>query len=68
MNNFYTSATPAARRTAIARADFVVERAITITEFLVAQGAKAVVVACNTATAIAVESLRARFALPDRGD
>jgi glutamate racemase len=45
-------------------ADFVVERAITITNFLVGQGAKAVVVACNTATAIAVESLRARFAFP----
>src|SRR5918993_1097782 len=44
--------------------DFVVERAITITDFLVTQGAKAVVVACNTATAIAVESLRARFPLP----
>lgn len=45
-------------------ADFVVERAITITEFLVGQGAKAVVVACNTATAIAAEALRARFAIP----
>ena len=45
-------------------ADFVVERAITITEFLVAQGAKAIVVACNTATAIAVASLRSRFTLP----
>src|SRR5918993_2167491 len=44
--------------------DFVVERAITITEFLVGQGAKAVVVACNTATAVAVESLRARFLIP----
>jgi glutamate racemase len=45
-------------------AEFVVERAITITEFLIDQGAKAVVVACNTATAVAVESLRARFAIP----
>jgi glutamate racemase len=45
-------------------ADFVSDRAITITDFLVAQGAKAIVVACNTATAIAVQSLRARFALP----
>jgi glutamate racemase len=45
-------------------ADFVVERAITITDFLVGEGAKAVVVACNTATAIAVESLRARFEVP----
>lgn len=45
-------------------AEFVVERAITITEFLVDHGAKAVVVACNTATAVAVESLRARFVIP----
>lgn len=45
-------------------AAFVIERATTITEFLVAQGAKAIVVACNTATAVAVESLRARFAIP----
>ncbi|HKY21825.1 MAG TPA: glutamate racemase [Vicinamibacterales bacterium] len=44
--------------------DFVTERAETMTRFLVGQGAKAVVVACNTATAIAVESLRARFAVP----
>ena len=45
-------------------AAFVMERARTITEFLVSKGAKAIVVACNTATAIAVESLRARFAVP----
>ena len=45
-------------------AAFVVERAITITDFMVQQGAKAVVVACNTATGAAVESLRARFAIP----
>jgi glutamate racemase len=43
---------------------FVIERATTITSFLVRSGAKAVVVACNTATAIAVESLRARFDVP----
>jgi glutamate racemase len=45
-------------------AEFVAERAITITEFLVRHGAKAVVVACNTATAAAAESLRARFVIP----
>jgi glutamate racemase len=45
-------------------AAFVIERATTITDFLVDAGAKAVVVACNTATGIAVESLRARFAVP----
>ena len=45
-------------------AAFVVDRANTITDFLVQQGAKAVVVACNTATGAAVESLRARFTMP----
>jgi glutamate racemase len=40
------------------------ERALSLTEFLVAEGAKAVVVACNTATAVAVESLRARVSVP----
>src|SRR5687767_2208047 len=43
---------------------FVIDRATTITDFLVGSGVKAVVVACNTATAVAVESLRARFAVP----
>jgi glutamate racemase len=43
---------------------FVIERAITITDFLVSSGAKAVVVACNTATAVAAELLRARFTIP----
>jgi len=45
-------------------AAFVIERATTITDFLMGAGAKAVVVACNTATAIAVESLRAHFSVP----
>lgn len=40
------------------------ERARQITGFLVDQGAAAVVVACNTATAMAVDDLRARFAHP----
>ena len=42
-------------------AAFVIERATIMTKFLVEQGVKAVVVACNTATSVAVESLRARF-------
>ena len=45
-------------------AAFVTDRATTIAQFLVEQGAKAMVVACNTATAIAVEALRARFTMP----
>lgn len=40
------------------------ERCVWISEFLLAQGAKALLVACNTATAVAIEDLRARFDLP----
>lgn len=43
---------------------FVEARSVALTEFLLQQGAKAVVVACNTATTVAVTALRARFALP----
>jgi glutamate racemase len=39
-------------------------RAIAIVEFLVSQHAKAIVVACNTATGAAIEKLRARFSVP----
>jgi len=42
----------------------VVARCRLICRFLVEQGAQAIVVACNTATAIAVETLRAEFGLP----
>jgi glutamate racemase len=45
-------------------AAFVRERAQRITTFLIEQGAQAIVVACNTATAVAVEDLRASFSLP----
>ena len=44
--------------------EFIRGRAMAITEFMVDQGVKAVVVACNTATATALGALRARFALP----
>ena len=40
------------------------ERSSTITTFLVQQGAEAVVIACNTATAAAAATLRARFTIP----
>lgn len=43
---------------------FIEARAIAITEFLISQGVKAVVVACNTASGAAVETLRARFSVP----
>jgi glutamate racemase len=45
-------------------AQFVTERAAVMTQFLVEQGAKAAVIACNTATAIAAAALRGRFSIP----
>lgn len=39
-------------------------RAIAVTEFLLAQQAKAIVVACNTATGAAVQTLRERYDIP----
>jgi glutamate racemase len=44
--------------------DYIEERALAMTGFLVDLGAKAVVVACNTATGAAVEALRASFSIP----
>lgn len=44
--------------------DYIRERSLVLTEFLIRHGAAAVVVACNTATAAAAAQLRARFALP----
>lgn len=43
---------------------YIRERALACAEFLLERGAKAIVVACNTATAAAVELLRARYAVP----
>ncbi|RBP99082.1 glutamate racemase [Bifidobacterium xylocopae] len=40
------------------------ERCFTITDALVARGAKAIVVACNTATSVCVGDLRARYPIP----
>lgn len=40
---------------------YIRERALLLTRFLIAQGAKAIVVACNTATAAAVPTLRKEF-------
>jgi len=39
-------------------------RCFEITDFLIEQGAKAIVVACNTATAAAIDAMRAQYALP----
>jgi glutamate racemase len=43
---------------------FIQQRATAISEFLQARGAKAILVACNTATATAIDHLRQRFELP----
>ncbi|HES76399.1 MAG TPA: glutamate racemase [bacterium] len=44
--------------------DFISERAFKLSRFLLEQGAKAIVVACNTATVVSVERLRQHFTLP----
>ena len=44
--------------------DQIQDRAFHIVESLLEQQAKAIVVACNTATGVAVEALRARWSLP----
>lgn len=41
--------------------------AIIIAEFLINQGAEAIVVACNTATSVAIKELRRRFDIPILG-
>ena len=42
----------------------IIERSVAIAEFLVSRSAKALVVACNTATAAAIEELRNRYSIP----
>ena len=44
--------------------EFIQERAVWIADFLIAKGAKSLVVACNTATAAAVDLLRQKYHLP----
>ena len=45
-------------------ASYIEQRSHTLTRFLIEQGAEAIVIACNTATAAAAASLRAQFSLP----
>lgn len=45
-------------------AGFIEERALAMVRFLVRSNAKAIVVACNTATVVAVEKLRSLYSLP----
>lgn len=44
--------------------DFIEQRSITLTRFFLEQGVKAIVVACNTATAAAISTLRSIYSLP----
>ena len=44
--------------------ELIEARAVAIVEFLLSQHAKAIVVACNTATGVAIKMLRARFSVP----
>ena len=41
--------------------EYVVERALAVSDFLLKQGMKALVVACNTATVAAIKAVRARY-------
>ncbi len=45
-------------------ASYIQERSHSIADFLVAQGVKALVVACNTATVSAISDLRQRYQIP----
>jgi glutamate racemase len=44
--------------------EMIRKRAIAIAQFLVGESAKAIVVACNTATGVAVDALRSRLPMP----
>jgi glutamate racemase len=44
--------------------EYIEKRSFAITEFLIEMNAKAIVVACNTATAAAIAKMRAEFNLP----
>ena len=44
--------------------DYIRERSLALTQFLIDQGAAVVVIACNTATAAAAAMLRERFTIP----
>lgn len=46
---------------------FIINRSRAICDWLITQGATHIVVACNTATSVAIETLRARYTLPVTG-
>jgi glutamate racemase len=45
-------------------AAYIEQRSLALSRFLIEQGAEAIVIACNTATAAAAATLRAQFSLP----
>ncbi len=45
-------------------AEVITQRCISITDYLISQHAKTIVVACNTATAAAITTLRGRYQIP----
>lgn len=44
--------------------DYIRTRCFIVADFLISQGAKALVIACNTATAVALDAMRAHYTLP----
>lgn len=44
--------------------DYILQRSLAVTNFLLAQNAKAIVVACNTATMVSIKTLRERHSVP----
>lgn len=44
--------------------EFIEQRSVAAVEFLLQKGAKAIVVACNTATVSAIQQLRSQFSIP----
>ncbi len=45
-------------------AEFILRRSFLISEYLLAQGATSLLIACNTATAVAAQALRDKFSVP----
>ena len=45
-------------------AHYIEQRSLSLAHFLIGQGADAIVIACNTATAAAAASLRSRYGIP----
>ncbi|MBF6058868.1 glutamate racemase [Thiomicrorhabdus heinhorstiae] len=44
--------------------DYILQRSLAVTDFLISHDVKAIVVACNTATMVSIKTLRERYDLP----